>query len=173
MSLDNGNAGVVWCQLSKWIEQDVLQIWFSINMIKDLHLGVKHLVNHCNVYIYIYASGIYAAVDFSYDMTYSGTGTMLHLVLPWYVLLHTCCLMPPQKLIQDGERFQALQNLGGDIGDIRRWFINVSLHCLRKKDYVKTTNFWEMKLHGWWTNSKPHICLTLNIPNDKMWPQWY
>ena len=24
VSLDNGNAGVVWCQLSKWIEQDVL-----------------------------------------------------------------------------------------------------------------------------------------------------
>ena len=30
------------------------------------------------IYIYIYASGIYAAVDFSYDMTYLGTGTMLH-----------------------------------------------------------------------------------------------
>ena len=24
VSLDNGNAGVVWCQLSKWIEQNVL-----------------------------------------------------------------------------------------------------------------------------------------------------
>ena len=24
VSLDNGNAGVVWCQLFKWIEQDVL-----------------------------------------------------------------------------------------------------------------------------------------------------
>ena len=24
VSLDNGNAGVLWCQLSKWIEQDVL-----------------------------------------------------------------------------------------------------------------------------------------------------
>ena len=23
VSLDNSNAGVVWCQLSKWIEQDV------------------------------------------------------------------------------------------------------------------------------------------------------
>ena len=31
------------------------------------------------IYIYIYASVKYAAVDFSYDMTYSGTGTMLHL----------------------------------------------------------------------------------------------
>ena len=31
------------------------------------------------IYIYIYASGIYAAVDFSYGMTYSETGTMLHL----------------------------------------------------------------------------------------------
>ena len=24
VSLDNGNTGVVWCQLSKWIEQDFL-----------------------------------------------------------------------------------------------------------------------------------------------------
>ena len=24
VSLDNGNAGIVWCQLSKWKEQDVL-----------------------------------------------------------------------------------------------------------------------------------------------------
>ena len=39
----------------------------------------KHLLNHCNIYIYIYASSKYATVDFSYDMTYSGTGTMLHL----------------------------------------------------------------------------------------------
>ena len=31
------------------------------------------------IYIYIYASGIYAAVDFSSDMAYSGTDTMLHL----------------------------------------------------------------------------------------------
>ena len=30
------------------------------------------------IYIYIYASGIYAAVDLSYDMTYPGAGTMLH-----------------------------------------------------------------------------------------------
>ena len=28
--------------------------------------------------LYIYASGIYAAVDVSYEMKYSGTGTMLH-----------------------------------------------------------------------------------------------
>ena len=50
----------------------------SVNMIQQkIHLGDKHLLDHC--YIYIYASGIYAAVDFSYDMTYSGTDTMLHL----------------------------------------------------------------------------------------------
>ena len=36
--------------------------------------------------------------------------------------------MPPQILIQDAEQFQALQNLGGDIGDIKRWFIN--LFCI-------------------------------------------
>ena len=29
------------------------------------------------IYIYTYASGIYAAVDFSYDMTYSGTSLPL------------------------------------------------------------------------------------------------
>ena len=37
-----------------------------------------------------------------------------------------------------------------DIRDIKRWFIKLSLHCLRKKDHVKTTLFWERKLHGWW-----------------------
>ena len=58
--------------------------------------------------------------------------------------------MPPQTLIQDVEQFQALHNLGGDIGDIKMWFINLPLHCLRKKDHVKTTHFWETKLHGWW-----------------------
>ena len=31
------------------------------------------------IHLNIYASGLYAAVDFSYDMTYPGTGTMLHL----------------------------------------------------------------------------------------------
>ena len=58
--------------------------------------------------------------------------------------------MPPQILIQDVEQFQALQNLGGDIGDIKMWFINLSLHCLRKKDHVKTTHFGETNLHGLW-----------------------
>ena len=52
----------------------------SVNMIQHKrHLRYKHFLNHCCIYIYIYAFGIYAAVDFSYDMTYSGTGTMLHL----------------------------------------------------------------------------------------------
>ena len=32
--------------------------------------------------------------------------------------------MPPQIQIQNVEQFQALQNLGGDIGDIKRWFSN-------------------------------------------------
>ena len=32
--------------------------------------------------------------------------------------------MPHQILIQDVKQFHALQNLGGDIGDIKRWFIN-------------------------------------------------
>ena len=63
---------------------------------------------------------------------------------------HKCCLMPPQILIQNVEQFQALRNFGGDIGDIEKSFINLSLHCLRKKDHVKTTHFWETKLHGWW-----------------------
>ena len=51
----------------------------QLGTITDLHLGDEHLLNHCYIYIYIYAFGIYAAVDFSYDMTYSGTGTKLHL----------------------------------------------------------------------------------------------
>ena len=49
--------------------------------------------------------------------------------------------MPPQIRIQDVEQFQAFQNHGGDIGDIKRWFINLSLHCLKQKDHVKTTHF--------------------------------
>ena len=47
----------------------------SVNMIQHK----RHLLNHCYIYISKYAHGVYAAVDFSYDMTYSRTGTMLHL----------------------------------------------------------------------------------------------
>ena len=51
----------------------------SVNMIQhNRHFGDNYLLNHCYICIYIYAFGICAAVDFSYDMTYSGTGTMLH-----------------------------------------------------------------------------------------------
>ena len=46
----------------------------SVNMIQHKRLAFRR-----QTIIYIYASGIYAAVDFSYDMTYSGTDTMLHL----------------------------------------------------------------------------------------------
>ena len=69
----------------------------SVNMMqhKQLHLGDKHLSNHCYISIYIYASGIYAAVDFSYDMTYSGTGTLLHLS----ELVQPLIRPPPQMLL--------------------------------------------------------------------------
>ena len=74
VSLDNDNAGVSIIQVNVTGR--------SVNMIQHYrHFGDKHLLNHCYIYIYIilYAFGICAAVDFSYDMTYSGTGTMLHL----------------------------------------------------------------------------------------------
>ena len=110
MSLDNGNAGVVWCQLSKWMEQLILVMTWHI----------QH----------------YAAL--------SRTSLTLDTSSP-----HKCCLMPPQILIQDVEQFQALQNLGE-----YWWYQKVVhqfvLHCLRKKDHVKTTHFWATKLHGWW-----------------------
>ena len=49
--------------------------------------------------------------------------------------------MPPQLLIQGFEQFRALQNLRGDIGDIKKWFINLSLHCLRKKELCEDSTF--------------------------------
>ena len=54
----------------------------SVNMIQHKRLAFRRqtfIEPFLYIYLYIYASGIYAAVDFSYDMTYSGTGTMLHL----------------------------------------------------------------------------------------------
>ena len=53
----------------------------SVNMIQHKRLAFRRQTFiEPLLYLYIYnASGIYAAVDFSYDMTYSGTGTMLHL----------------------------------------------------------------------------------------------
>ena len=54
----------------------------SVNMIQHKRLAFRRqtfIKPLLYIYIYIYASEIYAAVDFSYDMTYSGTGTMLHL----------------------------------------------------------------------------------------------
>ena len=104
---------------------------------KRLAFRRQTFIEHC----YIYISGLYAAVDFSYHMKYSGTGAMLHLKLhstPQMLLDAT------QIRIQRCARclqFQTLQNIQGDIGDIKRLFINLSLHCLRKKDTVKTTHF--------------------------------
>ena len=52
----------------------------SVNMIQHKRLAFRRQsLLYIYIYIYIYAAGIYAAVDFSYDMTYLGIGTMLHL----------------------------------------------------------------------------------------------
>ena len=52
----------------------------SVNMIRHKRLAFRRQTFiEPSLYIYIYASEIYAAVDFSYDMTYSGTGTKLNL----------------------------------------------------------------------------------------------
>ena len=54
----------------------------SVNMIQHKRLAFRRqtfIEQLLYIYIYIYASGIYGAVYFNYDMTYSGTGTMLHL----------------------------------------------------------------------------------------------
>ena len=54
----------------------------SVNMIQHKRFAFRRqtfIDPLLYIYIYIYAFKIYAAVDFSYAMTYSGTGTMLHL----------------------------------------------------------------------------------------------
>ena len=54
----------------------------SVNMIQHKGLACRRqkiIEVLLYIYIFIYASGIYAVVDFSSDMTYSGTGTILHL----------------------------------------------------------------------------------------------
>ena len=54
----------------------------SVNMIQHKRLAFRRqtfIEPLLYIYPYIYASGIYAAVDFSYNMTYSGTGTMLYI----------------------------------------------------------------------------------------------
>ena len=43
---------------------------------KRLAFRRQTIIDHC--FIYIYACGIYAAVNFSYNMKYSEIGTMLH-----------------------------------------------------------------------------------------------
>ena len=53
----------------------------SLNMIQHERLAFRRqtfIEPLLYTFIYIYASGIYAAADFSYNMTYSGTCTMLH-----------------------------------------------------------------------------------------------
>ena len=123
----------------------------SVNVIQHKRLAFRRpTFVEPLLYIYLYICfwniGPYAAVDFSCDMTYSGADTMLHLAELVQPLIrpppsHKCCLMPLQIIIQDVEHFQALQNVRGDIGDIKRRFINLSLHCLREKEHVKTTHF--------------------------------
>ena len=50
----------------------------SVNMIQHKRLAFRRQT-FIEPLLYIYASEIYAADDFSYGMTYSGTCTMLHL----------------------------------------------------------------------------------------------
>ena len=59
--------------------------------------------------------------------------------------------MPPQILNQDVEQFQALQNLGGDIGDFKRWFIN--LFCI----------VWEKRIMWWQHISEKRSCMADGI----------
>ena len=69
----------------------------SLNMIQHERLAFRRqtfIEPLLYIYIYMYVSGIYAAVDFSTNMTYSGTGTMLHLTS---LTLDTSS--PPHKLL--------------------------------------------------------------------------
>ena len=73
MSLDNVNAAAG-CSMVSIIQ--VSRTWRSVNMIqyKRLAFSRQQFIKH----YYIYISGIYAAVDFSYHMKYSGNGTIGH-----------------------------------------------------------------------------------------------
>ena len=48
----------------------------SVNMIQ--HKILSFITHTFIEYIYIFASGIYAAIDLSHHMKYSGAGTMLY-----------------------------------------------------------------------------------------------